>query len=156
MKNESYECLNSYELLNKYFILRFLLAVLMWEFSTMHRDASVVYYKTRLQKYGSWSVSRNLNIKPCYQYQQLKQWYYVLSLNIEVDSTAIVTIEQENFMMLCVSCVSSYSPSSPAAGWRRLNPDIFGCIVRLVFAAYLKLGWKLHGHPTKIFGRFEI
>lgn len=24
----------------------------------------ILYYKTRLQKYGSWSVSRNLNIKP--------------------------------------------------------------------------------------------
>lgn len=24
----------------------------------------IVYYKTRLQKHGSWSVSRNLNIKP--------------------------------------------------------------------------------------------
>ena len=50
-------------------------------------------------------------------------------------------------MMLCVSCVSSHSlsywPPSPAAGSRRLNPDIFGCIVPLVFNAYLKLGWKL-------------
>ena len=51
-ENESYECLNSYELLNKYFILRFLLAVLMWEFSTMHRDASCIaklgYRSTRV------------------------------------------------------------------------------------------------------------
>ena len=42
VKKESYECLNSYELLNKYFILRFLLAVLMWEFLTMLRDASCI------------------------------------------------------------------------------------------------------------------
>ena len=29
-----------------------------------HASGCIVYYKTRLQKYGSWSVSRNLNIKP--------------------------------------------------------------------------------------------
>ena len=29
-----------------------------------HASGCIVYYKTRLQKYRSWSVSRNLNIKP--------------------------------------------------------------------------------------------
>ena len=29
-----------------------------------HASGCIVYYKTWLQKYGSWSVSRNLNIKP--------------------------------------------------------------------------------------------
>lgn len=29
-----------------------------------HASGCIVYYKNRLQKYGAWSVSRNLNIKP--------------------------------------------------------------------------------------------
>ena len=107
-----------------------------------HASGCIVYYKTRLQKYGSWSVSRNLNIKPLLPIPTIKTVILCTVIKYR-DSTAIVTIEQENLMMLCVSCVSSYWPPSPAAGSRKLNPDIFGCIVPLVFNAYLKLGWKL-------------